>query len=337
VSVAVRSRSPGGHPAPRPPRYTPRVKAAEYDAYGPPDVLRLREVRRPRAGPGELLVRVRAAALNPKDVLVRSGKLRLVTGGRFPRRVGFDWAGEIAEVGPGVTGATPGGRWYGLLDGWRGGACAEYLVVSPRGAAPMPAGLDFVHAAAIPLAASTALQALRDVAEVRPGQRVLVNGASGGVGGFAIQLAKLLGAHVTTTSSAPNLDLCRQLGADVALDYRSSDALAGPARFDVVLDVFGNRSLAEAQAVLERRGTYVTTVPRVRTFLDAARTLVLRPRARLVRVRPRARDLAWLAARVAEGRLAAVVERVYPLDAIAEAEAHAGSKHVRGKVVVRID
>ncbi|BDG02141.1 NAD(P)-dependent alcohol dehydrogenase [Anaeromyxobacter oryzae] len=313
------------------------MKIVEYDAYGPPDVLRIRDVARPRPGRGALLVRVRAAALNPKDVLVRSGRFRLLTGRRFPKRVGFDWAGEIAGVGAGVAGIAEGASYYGMLDGYQGGACAEYLVASPRDCAPMPAGLDFVRAAAIPLAASTALQALRDVARLVPGARVLVNGASGGVGSFAIQVARILGAHVTATASAPNLDLCRRLGAHEAIDYGAADALAAPARYDVVLDVFGNRSLAAARRALGRSGVYVTTVPKLRTFVDTALTLVRSPRARTVVVRPRARDLVWLAERVAEGRLVPVVEQEYPLERIAEAEAHAGSKHVRGKIVVRID
>jgi len=312
------------------------MKAVEYDRYGPASVLAVRDVPRPTPGRGELLVRVRAAALNPKDALVRSGRFRLLSGRRFPMRVGFDWAGEVAEVGAGVTGVVPGTAYYGMLDGWRGGACAEYLAVSPADCAPAPKGLDPEHAAAVPLAASTALQALRDVARLAPGMRVLVNGASGGVGTFAVQLAKLLGARVTTTSSAANQDLCRRLGADEALDYRVTDPLAGGEPFDVVLDLFGNRSFGEARRVLGRGGAYVTTVPKARTFLDVARTTFGSPRARLVQVRPSARDLALIAGWIEEGRLAPVVERVYPLDQIVEAEEHVGSKHVRGKVVIRV-
>jgi NADPH:quinone reductase-like Zn-dependent oxidoreductase len=312
------------------------MKAVEYRRYGPVSVLELRDVPRPSPGRGELLVRVRAAALNPKDVLVRSGKFRILTGSRFPKRVGFDWAGEVAEVGEGVTGVATGSAFYGMLDGWQGGACAEYLAVRRGECAPKPASLGFEEAAAVPLAASTALQALRDVARIEAGARVLVNGASGGVGVFAIQIAKLLGAHVTTTSSAANLELCRRLGADTALDYRAVDALAGPERFDVVLDVFGNRSLGEARRALARGGTYVTTVPKPRTFLDAALTTFGRPRARMVRVRPRSADLELIARHVDAGRIAPVVEHVFPLDRIVDAEEQVGSKHTRGKVVVRI-
>jgi NADPH:quinone reductase-like Zn-dependent oxidoreductase len=269
-------------------------------------------------------------------VLLRSGKFRLVTGFWFPKRVGFDWAGEIAEVGAGVPGISKGAAFYGMLGGYRGGACAEYLVVRPGDCVPKPASLGFEHAAAVPLAASTALQALRDVAGLGRGMRVLVNGASGGVGSFAVQIARVLGAHVTTTSSAGNLELCRRLGADVALDYAVADPLAGPDRFEAVFDVFGNRCFREARRALGPRGVYVTTVPKPRVIADATWTLLARPRARLVAVRPRSADLRLVAALVDEGRLVPVVEQVFPLEQIVRAEEQVGSKHTRGKVVVRI-
>ncbi len=279
---------------------------------------------------------MRAAALNPKDVLVRVGKFSLLSGRRFPKRVGFDWAGEVAAVGQGVTDVPVGSAYYGMLGGFQGGACAEYLIARPDQSATKPATLDFEHAAAIPLAASTALQGLRDLGRVQGGMRVLINGASGGVGVFAVQLAKILGAHVTATSSAANLELCRRLGADVALDYRAADPLSGVDRYDVLFDVFGNRSYRDARRVLAHRGVYVTTVPKARVLLDAARTLLAWPRARLVAVRPRSRDLAFLAECATQGRLTPIVEHVFPLERIAEAEEQVATKHTRGKVIVRV-
>lgn len=312
------------------------MKAVEYDRYGPASVLTVREVPRPVPRHGEILVRVRAAALNPKDVLVRAGKFALISGRRFPKRVGFDWAGEVVEVGRAVKGVAAGAAYYGMLGGFHGGACAEYLAVSPGACAPKPSTLDFEGAASIPLAASTALQALRDLGNVARGTRVLVNGGSGGVGVHAIQIAKILGAHVTSTSSAANVELCRKLGADVAADYRAADVLAGPDRFDVVFDVFGNRTFGEARRALAPRGVYVKTVPKPRDVLDVALTSLTFPRARLVTVRPRARDLAFIAACVDDGRLVPVVARVFPLERIAEAEEHVATKHTRGKIVVRV-
>ncbi len=312
------------------------MRAVEYDRYGPASVLVVRDVPRPAPGRGELLVRVRAAALNPKDVIVRSGKFELLAGRRFPKRVGFDWSGEVAEVGPGVDGVAVGAAYFGMLDGFEGGACAEYLVVSPEECAPKPSGIDHLAAAAAPLAASTALQALRNVARLAPGMRLLVNGASGGVGVFAIQIAKLLGAHVTTRSSAANLGLCRKLGADVALDYGRTDPLSGTDRYDVVFDVFGNRTLREARRALAARGVAVKTVPKARDLLQIALTRFSSRQARLVVVRPRRRDLELISRWLDEGKVVPVVDTTYALDQIAEAEAHVATKHTRGKVVVAV-
>jgi len=312
------------------------VKAVEYDRYGSVEVLRLRDVPRPSAGRGEVLVRVHAAALNPKDVLVRSGKFRLLSGRRFPKRVGFDWAGEVQEVGPGVGSVAPGARWYGMLDGWQGGACAEYLTARVAESAPMPAALDFEQAAALPLVGSTALQALRDVAGLAPGMRVLVHGGSGGVGSIAIQIARLLGAHVTATASGDGLDLCRRLGADAVVDHRTQDALAAPEPYDVVFDVFGNLRFKDARRALTHRGSYVSTVPRRDVLLQAVLTRFATQRCRLVAVRPRASDLVLLTGWVEAGKLQPVVREVFPLDRIAEAEAAVATKHTRGKIVVRI-
>jgi len=312
------------------------MKAALYERYGASDVLRVGDVPTPRVGAGEALVRVRAAALNPKDVLLRLGKLPFfVASAGFPKYVGFDWAGEIVALGRGETGARVGDAVYGMIQSSCAGACATFAAVRLAECAPKPEGLDFEHAAAIPLAAMTALQALRDIARVTPGDRVLVNGASGGVGTFAVQLAKEMGAHVTTTSSAANVAFCRELGADEPLDYGKDDAVAaGP--YDVVFDVFGNLSFSSARRALSARGTHVSTVIRGHVFAGIAKTLASAQRARLVVVRSRRRDLEHLARLVAAGRLRPVIDQVFDLDDIRGAEDRVGTKHARGKVVVRV-
>lgn len=313
------------------------MRAAVYDRYGPPSVLEVRDVPAPAPRRGEVLVRVRAAALNPKDLLVRAGKLRWASGRRFPKYVGYDWAGEAVAIGPGVTGVRAGDALYGMIQAMRGGACAEYAAVKAGECAPIPAGLDFERAAAIPLAAQTALQALRDLGRVGRGARVLVNGASGGVGVFAIQVAKALGARVTTTSSAPNLEQCRALGADEALDYAAVDALATGARYDVVFDVFGNRRFADARRALDAGGVYVSTVLRAHVFAAVLRTAVLaRRRARLVVVRSNRADLERVARLVEGGEVRPVIDSVFPLADIAAASERLATKHARGKVVVRV-
>lgn len=309
------------------------MRAARYDRYGTVDVLEVRQVDDPRPRRGQVLVRVRAAALNPKDVLLRRGKFPLLAGFGFPKGVGYDWAGEVVALGPGVRTPAIGTRVYGMIQGLAG-SCAELLAANVRELAPAPSGLPFEQAAAIPLAAQTALQALRDVAAVRSGEHVTIHGASGGVGLFAIQIAKQLGAHVTTTSSEANLALCASLGSDLALDYRRDAIVDRARRCDVFFDVYGNQSLAQVRAMLSPRGMYVSTVPKAHVIAAWTRTLVARQRCRLVVVRSRTQDLALLAQWTEEGALRIAIDSSYPLEAIREAEERVETRRARGKVVL---
>jgi NADPH:quinone reductase-like Zn-dependent oxidoreductase len=315
------------------------VRALVYDAYGSLDRLAFRDLPVPVAGKGEVLVRVRAAAFNPKDSFVRKGRFKLVSGRAFPKRVGADFAGEVVEVGAQVSGIAAGDRVFGMLEEWtyRRGTMAEY--VAPRAAevARMPSALSFEDAAALPLVSLTALQALRDVARARPGDAVIVHGASGGVGTAAIQLAVALGAVVTTTSSARNLDLCRSLGATTTLDYAKDTPFASAERFRIVLDAFGNLSFDRVKRALTSDGIYVTTVPSMRIVRDSLRTIARHPRARLVVVRARRADLDAVARFVDEQRLRPVVDRVVPWGDAIEGMRHLETKRARGKIVVKVD
>lgn len=311
------------------------MRAARFHRFGPPDVLRVESIDPPRVGRRELLVEVHAAALNPKDVLVRSGS-RFAAASRplLPLQVAEDFAGVVARsTDPELPAGT---RCFGMLGYFRFGAAAEQVAVKRSEVARMPEGLDFVQAAALPLVGLTALQALRDDASTKPGDRVMIHGASGGVGTVAIQIAKALGAHVTASCSAANHALVRALGADEVIDYRDTPPHTLPARFDVFFDVFGNQPFTKSRAVLDPRGRHVSTVPRPVDFLWQARTFATYPRTRVVVVRPRRADLDRLARWVEEGKLRAVVDRVCSLDEIAEAERHVESKRARGKVVLRV-
>lgn len=314
-----------------------RMQQIRFPHFGPPEVLTLSEVDRPRPGRGQVLIRVRAAGVNPKDCLVRKGKFRLFTGQRFPQGLGHDFAGEVATLGPGVDAPAPGTPVFGMRNGWRVGAYAEYALAAPDELAPIPAGLDWIAAAAVPLTAQTALQALRDLAGVRPGQRVLINGASGGVGTFAVQIARLMGAEVTAVCSARNAGLVRELGAGTAHDHAAADPLTLETRFDVWFDVFGNKGFPAARHALTRRGCYVTTVPgRANVCWHLATQLSPGRQARLVVVRSRHTDLARLAEWLEAGRLRAIVDRTYPLAEAAEAHAFVETKRARGKVVLTV-
>jgi NADPH:quinone reductase-like Zn-dependent oxidoreductase len=317
------------------------VQALVYDRYGRLDVLAFRDMPVPETKRNEILVRVRAAALNPKDSFVRKGRFRAVSGRAFPKRVGVDFAGEVVAVGAGVPEASrlePGARVFGMLQEWtyRRGTVAEYVAATPQELGPMPPSLSFEEAAALPLVSLTALQALRDVAGLRAGDTLCIHGASGGVGTAAIQIGVALGASVTSTSSAANLALCRSLGAREALDYAAVDPFAAQRGrpYRVILDAFGNLSLDRVKHALAADGVYVTTVPSARIVADTFRTLVGRRRARLVIVRPRRADLATLAADVEAGRLRPVVDRVVPFEEAIDGMRHLETKRARGKIVV---
>lgn len=309
------------------------MKAVVYDRYGDADVISVRDVRPPaRPKSSQVHVRVMAAALNPKDVLVRRGKFKLLTGWRFPRGVGYDFAGTVIAGGRFAAGT----RIYGMVNGWHGRTLAEEVICAADECDVMPA-LSFVEAAAIPLAGQTALQAVRDIGRVSAGTTLCINGASGGVGVFAVQIAKARGARVTTLSSARNIEFCRTLGADEALDYANVDPFTRPGAFDVIFDIFGNRAFERVAPSLKRHGVFVEAVPSRRVLLAALRTRwTSSKRARLVIVRSRAADLTTLRHWVDDGRLLPVVDRVYDLEQAADAQRYLETKRARGKVVVRI-
>ncbi|MEM9301386.1 MAG: NAD(P)-dependent alcohol dehydrogenase [Pseudomonadota bacterium] len=312
---------------------TTTCRALRFPSWGGPEVLRIETVTAPLPRPGEVRLRTLAAALNPKDVMVRKGRFRAASG-RPPIVPGFDICGEVVARGPGVQEPAIGDRVFAMLPGMRGGAMSELVTLTAGRTARVPAGLDDTTAAATPLAALTALQALRNLGRVEHGRSVVINGASGGVGTFAIQIAALLGAQVTTLSSDRNRELCRQLGAHQALDYADREAL-GELEFDVFFDVFGNRRMRQIRKWLAPDGVYITTVPSARAVVSHLATSVsLGRRSRLVVVRHDDQDLAWIVARLAEQRLHPVVDQVYPWTEAQAAYRQLETKHARGKIVL---
>lgn len=313
------------------------MKAAIYERYGPPDVIEIRDIDEPAAGPGQVKVRVMAAAVNPKDALTRSGRFRRMAGPSFPKLLGYDFAGTVAALGPGVGRLVGGDAVFGMKNGWAGGACAEYVVVAAGELAKKPEQMSFVEAAAIPLAGLTALQAMRDLAGVTTGNRVCIHGASGGVGTLAVQIAKALGAEVTALCGEASAELVKDLGADIVLDYRQAPPPRIGQRFDCFFDVFGNQSFLAVKHLLLRRGVYVTTVPSRRNILAHLATLLsLGRRSRLVIVKSRAQDLEVLAAWVRERRLRAVIAEVLPLAEIRRAHELIQTKSTHGKIVITL-
>jgi len=325
---------------------TPRhpMKAVTYCEYGSPEVLRLEDVEKPVPDDDPILVRVHAAAVNPLDWHFMRGTPylgRFGMGLRKPKdtRMGVDYAGVVESVGRNVTQFKPGDEVFG----GKSGAFAEYVAVrADRAVVLKPANLSFEQAAAIPVAAVTALQGLRDQGGIRPGQRVLVNGASGGVGTFAVQIAKALGAEVTGVCSTKNVAMVTSIGADHVIDYTREDFTSGTQRYDLIVDNVGNHSLSALRHVLTPAGKYVMIGGPAGRWLDPL------PRAASAFVYSRfvsqdmrffiaslnGKDLTTLRDLAGAGRLTPVIDRRYPLSDVREAIRYLETGHARGKVVL---
>jgi NADPH:quinone reductase-like Zn-dependent oxidoreductase len=326
------------------------MKAMVYSEFGPPDVLKLADIAKPTPKPREVLVRVRAASANPLDWHFIRGEPRAMRlmgkpNGRIP---GADFAGQVEAVGAEVTQFRAGDEVFGGCNG----AFAEYACASVDNIAPKPRALSFEQAAAIPVAGCTALMAVRDKGSLRLGQSVLVNGAAGGVGTFAVQIAKALGANVTGVCSTRSLDLVRSIGADRVIDYTAEDFAADGRQYDLVLHVAGNRSLRDHRRALAPDGTLVLVGGGVgrdmggrSQTLDTLGVLVLvmgrglfsrflRQRIRMFVAKMRPSDLAYLGELCDTGKVTPVIERSYALAHAAEAIRTLEAGHVRGKVLV---
>lgn len=313
------------------------MRAVVYHRYGSPAVLSLQEIDAPAIGERDVLVRVRAAGVGAGDWhLLRATwfAVRLYQGLLRPRRrvLGHDVAGTVEAVGAAVTRFRPGDEVFGTSDD--AGAFAELMRVPELGLVHKPAGLTFEEAAAVPASAITALQGLRDKGRIRSGQAVLVNGASGGVGTFAVQLARWFGAQVTGVCSAGKLDLVRSLGAEHVIDYGREDYTAGERRYDLILDNVGNRPLAACKRALGPEGIYVAVSGHPLRSLWVA--LAGGKRAVAFIAKPRQPDLELLRDLLEKGRLRAVVDRCYPLHAVPDALRTFGAGQVRGKLVVTV-
>jgi NADPH:quinone reductase-like Zn-dependent oxidoreductase len=316
------------------------MRAAVIDGYGGADRFAVREVEKPAPGPGQLLVRVRAASVNPLDWKMRQGRMRWVKPARFPLILGYDVAGEVEAIGAEVSHFAPGDAVYAYSA--QGGGYAESVLVEERAAAPKPASLSFEEAAAVPVAALTALQALRDKGELDEGETLLVNGGAGGVGHCAVQIGKALGARVVAVASGRNQEFLRQIGADRGIDYEQEDFTQDEETYHVVFDTVGTSSFRECDLILEEGGVYVTTSFAPEIVVRGLVSLIgglFGPvrRARAVMVKPSGHDLAFLGRLIDTGRLRPHIEEVFRLDRIADAHSYSESGHVRGKLVVRIE
>ena len=324
------------------------MRAIVMDHYGSPDVLNLEQIDRPEPGPGEVLVRTRASSVNPYDWHLLTGEPKLFRpafgGLRRPKNpvLGADLSGTVEEIGEGVTGFAPGDEVYGQIPS---GAFADFAVADAGILAPKPAGLSHEEAAVIPLAGLTALQGLRDHGGVADGDRVVVNGASGGVGTLTVQIAAHLGCEVTAVCSGRNADLVRALGADHVVDYTTDDFTAEAGRYDLILDLVGNRSLRDLRRALAEGGTYLAShgQPEHRWlgpifFLArmALTKLFTREQLKVYVARLSSDDLRILGDLAAAGTIRPVIDRSFPLEQVADAFRHLETWRTRGKIAITI-
>ncbi|BAZ31191.1 alcohol dehydrogenase zinc-binding domain-containing protein [Cylindrospermum sp. NIES-4074] len=313
------------------------MKAIVIRRYGTPEVLQYEDVELPKIKPNQLLIKVYASCVNPIDWKIRKGMLSLITGNKFPMVLGLDVAGEVVEVGSQVTRFQPGAAIYGSTDLF-GGAYAEYAAVSEKWAAPKPINMTYQEAASLPGSALTALKALRGEGNIQSGQRVLVNGAAGGVGIFAVQIAKALGAEVTGVCSTKNLDFVKSLGADRVIDYTQQDFTQDPVQYDIILDAVGKRSFSDCKRVLKPNGVYITTLPTLENMVQIALTaLIPGQKAKFVLNNPTNQDLVYVKELIEAGKIRTVIDRTYPLNELAAAHAYSETERAVGKIAIAIN
>jgi NADPH:quinone reductase-like Zn-dependent oxidoreductase len=310
----------------------PTMKAIVVHEYGGPEVLKYEDAPRPEPKDDEILVRVIAAGVNPVDSAARSLKFSQFLGIKLPAIPGYDIAGTVEKAGAKITKFKAGDPVYAYIALNKGGGYAEYAVATEKEAAPKPKSLSYVEAAAVPIVALTAWQALIDTAKLGAGQTVLIHGGSGGVGSFAIQIAKVRGAKVIATASTPNQDLLKQLGADVAIDYTKTKFEDVAKDVDVVLDSVGKDTLARSYGVVKKGGFIVTLVAQI----DQAELDKHAIHGASLSVEPNSDELAQIGKLIDEKKIKVVVSQVLPLTEAVKAQEQAATHHTRGKMVLKV-
>ena len=324
------------------------MKAIIYNRYGPPDVLKLEEIQKPTPDDDEALIKVHAASLNAYDWHFLTADIfliRLMGGGLLkPKntRLGADMAGRVEAVGRNVKQFQPGDEVFGDIGAWGNGAFAEYVSVPERALELKPTNLSFEQAAAVPMAAVTALQGLRDNGQIQPGQKVLINGASGGVGTFAVQVAKYFGAEVTAVCSTDKMDMARALGADHVIDYTQEDFTKNGQRYDLIFAANGYHSLSAYKRALTPKGIYVMAGGSMAQIFQAvlmgsrmSETGGRKMGAAMAKLNQK--DLAFLKELLEAGKIVPVIDRRYALSETAEALRYLGEGHAKGKVVITME
>lgn len=312
------------------------MKAVFYNKYGSPDVLEIGELEKPIINEDELLIQVHASSINPVDWKIRNGSMKIFTGKKFPKGLGGDVAGKIVEIGEKVTGFKIGDEVYGKISGFKGNTYAEYVIAKPKDLSQKPANLNFNEAAAVPLAALTAYQALVNLGGITKNSRVLINGCSGGVGHFGVQIAKTLGAHVTGVCSTKNTALVKDLGTDKVIDYTKENVTDKKEKYDIFFDAVANQSYSKIKPILKKNGRYVSTLPSVGVILNSIIGLFSSKKAKMINVKSNPQDLLQITKWIENGKLKPIIDKVYPLEDVREAHRYSETGRVVGKLALSI-
>lgn len=311
-------------------RKTGLMKAVVFNGYGGNDVVEIKDVPRPVPQEGDVLIRVHAACVNPIDWKIRSGMMRNLTGESFPKILGVECSGEVVETGSSAMRYKKGDQVIARADMRRLGTFAEYAAVPEITAYPKSGKIPYEEAACFPVAAITALQALRDSGRIAFGKKVLINGAAGGVGHFAVQIAKIFGAEVVAVCSAAKADMAGSLGADRVIDYTKDDFTKGSAKYDLIFDAVGKSSFAKCENALAPKGIYVSTLG------VSAPSGGTDKKAVAVHGAPNSADIQWLTAQREAGKLRVVIGRTFTIAQAKAALADSESERAQGKIVLKI-
>jgi NADPH:quinone reductase-like Zn-dependent oxidoreductase len=312
------------------------MKKVSYAHYGGVGVLEMVEAPRPVPAAAQLLIATKAVSLNPLDWKIMEGKMKLMAGSKFPKGIGIDFAGVVEQVGAGVRKYRPGDAVFGAVDPFKGGALAEYLLVGERDIARKPENISFEQAAALPTVGTAALQIFDGLPTVGRGTQVLINGASGGIGMFAIQIAKRKGAHVTGVAGTKSLAWVKKWGSDAVLDYRKEDILNGGKKYDVVLDLSGKLPYGAAKKIMKPDAVYVNSIPGPREIVGSfVHNLFSKQKYKVLLLKQAQAHLETLSAYAAAG-MDILVGRSFPMASFRQAYAEASTGGIPGKAVFTV-
>jgi NADPH:quinone reductase-like Zn-dependent oxidoreductase len=313
------------------------MKAAVIQQYGGPEVIKIVEMPRPVPGPGELLIKIYATSINPVDWKIRKGNLKMMLSKKFPKILGIEFAGIIEEIGDDVTDFKKGQRVF-AGKGYEGGGYAEYNVAEASRTVVIPDNISFEEASTMAVAGMTALQGLRNKGKIKPGMDVIVNGASGGVGTYAVQIAKVLGANVTAVCSAKNFDMMKKLGVDTVIDYKTTNFTRLPKKYNIIFDAVGYRTFWQTVRVLKKKGIYVNISPSIPLYITSLITR-LNPgkKSKGFMLRPDMNDLKEVMQMISDRKIRVVIDKVFPFEKLSDAHAYSESERAKGKIVISIN